>query len=188
VADRSAACEQLSPYVLGALSSRETSAFEAHLSGCSACQTDKRLFDEVFAALARTAPPATPAPEVRDRVLASVRAQEELLHPATDARLEHLRQFRTREPRIWSALAAAAAVLVTVALGSEEVRVRRLTAYSESAMAVLAAPDLTRIDLAGQSIAPRAAVVHSGAVPRACSSRRPTFPFPLPAARTSCGS
>src|SRR5262249_19725594 len=71
--DRDAACELLSPYVLDALDRTESETFQAHLATCPVCQEDKRLLEEVMAALAHAAPPASPAPEVRERVLASIR-------------------------------------------------------------------------------------------------------------------
>jgi anti-sigma-K factor RskA len=157
VADRDAACEQLSLYTLDGLNPSETSAFRAHLATCAVCQEDKQLLDEVVAALAHSAPPVSPAPEVRERLLASIRDHEpsrNVVEPFRPAQ-QTVRGRRGTTP-LWGMFAAAAAVFVTIALVAEEVRLRRAAAESQSTLAVLTAPDLARIDLAGQPVAPDA--------------------------------
>jgi anti-sigma factor RsiW len=120
VADRDAACEQLSVYTLDGLSPSETSAFRAHLATCSACQKDKRLLDEIVAALAHSAFPVSPTPELRERVLASIRAQERSHHSVEPFRPAQppVRARRERTP-FWGMLAAAATVVLTIALVAE---------------------------------------------------------------------
>jgi anti-sigma-K factor RskA len=155
--------DQAASYVLGALAPAERQAFEAHLAGCYMCAAEVRSLTPVAAALAHLVPPADPAAPVRARLLAAL---------------------PKRSPSYGSWLAAAASVAVAVALGGYaaqlrgrvttlETRLRETTARAEarerqmadvrrtafeaqSEVAVLAAPDLARIDLAGQPAAPRA--------------------------------
>jgi anti-sigma-K factor RskA len=159
-------------YVLGALAPGERRDFEAHAATCPVCLEEVRSLQRVTAALAHTVPQRTPRPELRTRVLSAIGAAP---HAAVE-----------RQPRVDSRswLPLAAAVLLTAGMGiyawslqqrvsTLEVRLneaerrassaerdtleaRRVADTATSAMAVLAAPDLTRIDLAGQAIAPRA--------------------------------
>jgi anti-sigma-K factor RskA len=156
--------DQAASYVLGALTPAETQAFEAHLATCAECAAEVRSLAPVAGALASLAGPAEPSASVRSGLLAAV---------------------RTSRPRPYmSWLAAAASVALAVALGAYasqlrgrvttlEARLRettlradaserlvavaRRTAFeAQSAVAVLAAPDLARIELAGQKVAPSA--------------------------------
>jgi anti-sigma factor ChrR (cupin superfamily) len=56
-------------YAAGAMPSEERAQFEAHLEGCSACQEAVRELGQVVLAFAEAAPPVTPRPEVRERLL-----------------------------------------------------------------------------------------------------------------------
>jgi anti-sigma-K factor RskA len=155
--------DQAASYVLGALNPAERQAFEAHLAACDLCAAEVRSFAPVVAALAHQAPQADPAAPVRVRLLAVL-------------------SKRSASYGGW--LAAAASVALAVALGGYaaqlrgrvttlETRLRQATARAEaserqmadvrrtafeaqSEVAVLAAPDLARIDLAGQPAAPGA--------------------------------
>lgn len=160
-------------YVLGALDPDERRTFEAHAATCSVCQEEVRSLQRVAAALAHAVPQRTPNPEVRARVLSTIAGAA-----------PHAAPVRTLQAGSGSWLPLAAAVVLTVAMGAYawslqqrlstlEVRLngaerrasaaerdtleaRRVADNATSAMAVLAAPDLTRIDLAGQPIAPQA--------------------------------
>lgn len=156
--------DQAPAYVLGALTPAERLAFEAHLAECAICAAEVRSLAPVTAGLARLVPEAEPAPEVRERLLAAI-----------------------AKPSAWSVswLAAAASVALAVVLGgySAQLRARvaglesqlreatrraeasegqvaearRVAFDAQSQVAILAAPDLARIDLAGQPVAPTAA-------------------------------
>ncbi|MGH9310004.1 MAG: anti-sigma factor [Vicinamibacterales bacterium] len=162
-------------YVLGALEPLERRAFEAHAATCALCREEVRSLSRVTDALAYSAPTRTPRPQLRSRVLASILGEtfSEAAHPPHD---------RQSMPLRWLPLAAA--IVVTAGLGwyaaslhgrlqdlegrlvSAERRAlaaetatqqaRQAADHAQLAMAVLAAPDLARIDLAGQSAAPRA--------------------------------
>lgn len=67
-------------YALGALEGEELAEFERHLrGGCAQCAATLAESEETLAALARSAPPAVPPPQVREallrRVTASARAR-----------------------------------------------------------------------------------------------------------------
>ena len=161
------------PYVLGALDAAERQAFEAHVATCPICRDEVRSLQRVADALARSVPQRTPRAEVRARVLAGIGLEEPA--PARDER---------RRSAVSSWLPLAASILVAVVLGAyalalqgrisdlearvddaerrasaaegETLQARRAADSAQSAMAVLAAPDLVRIDLAGQPAAPQA--------------------------------
>ncbi len=156
--------DQAASYVLGALTPAEKQAFEAHLATCARCAAEVRSLTPVAGALAALAPPADPAASVRAGLLAAIDTGRSRRYPS------------------W--LAAAASVALAVALGGYAAQLRgrvgtlegrlreatlraeagerqvadarRTTFEAQSAVAVLAAPDLARIDLAGQPAAPRA--------------------------------
>lgn len=157
--------DQSAAYVLGALTPAELVAFEAHLAGCLVCAAEVRSLTPIMARLALLGPAEQPGAGVRGRLLAAI---------------------STGSSRSWSAswFAAAASVTLAVALGGYaaqlrgrvsglETRLRDATLRAEagerqvadarrvafdaqSQVAVLAAPDLARIVLAGQPVAPSA--------------------------------
>lgn len=157
-------------YVLGSLDRGERDLFDAHLAGCEACAAEVRALRKVADALAHAVPQVTPSATLRDRALASL----------TGARAPH-RVERPAPPR-WLPLAATLALALGAAVYAASLQgrvadlearlaqalvqasaadravadARRVGVELQSAMAVLAAPDLVRIDLAGQPTAPQA--------------------------------
>jgi anti-sigma-K factor RskA len=159
------------PYVLGALDAAERRAFEAHVATCASCRQELRDLQPIVDALAYAVPQRTPRPELRERVLRTVAGTATTRAPAP-----------ARAPRSWLPLAAA--ILLAAALGAAawwfQARVAELDARlqdserraanaerqvtearqgaddTQAALAILTAPDLVRIDLAGQPPAPRA--------------------------------
>ncbi len=160
-------------YVLGSLDSGERAAFEAHMAGCEDCAAEVRALRRVTAALAHTVPQRTPRPELRQRVLGSLTRAS--TPPLGSRRLDGLGTG-------WLALAATLVLTVGVAVYATRLQTRvadlearleqalvqasaadravadarQVGAELQSAMGVLAAPDLVRIDLAGQPAAPQA--------------------------------
>jgi anti-sigma-K factor RskA len=156
--------DQAAAYVLGALTPAEQQVFEAHLATCVPCAAEVRSLALVGVALAQAAPAAEPPAPVRARLLARLSARHVSVHVG------------------W--LAAAASVALAVALGGYSLQlrgrvatlqsrlrdatlradagerqmadVRRTAVDAQSSLLVLAAPDLARIDLAGQPAAPTA--------------------------------
>jgi anti-sigma-K factor RskA len=158
-------------FVLGALDPEERRRFEAHARGCQACSDEVRSLRRVADALARTVPQFSPPPELRARVLSS----------ATGLTLHDVRAPLSRPSRSgW--LAMAAALILAVGAGGYALRLqsrvatletrldeaesraaaaesatrvaRRTADEAQTALGVLAAPDLVRIDLAGGKPAP----------------------------------
>ena len=160
-------------YVLGSLDAGERTSFEAHLAGCEECAAEVRALRRVTAALAQSVPQRTPRPELRQRALASLAGVSKA--PPASRRVQSLAGN-------WLPLAATLALALGVAvyaaglqarIAGLETRLeqalvqasaadravadaRRVGAELQSAMGVLAAPDLVRIDLAGQTTAPQA--------------------------------
>jgi len=158
-------------YVLGSLDPDERATFEAHLAGCPECAAEVRGLGSVVEALARSVPQRTPRPELRARVLAGFGAQA----PTTRAR-------GAGGARQWLPLAAAVVLSIGIGVYAARLQVRvavledrleqarlqaaaaetavadarRVNTELQSAMGVLAAPDLVRIDLTGQMPAPQA--------------------------------
>ena len=157
-------------YVLGALDAAERQRFEAHLAACPVCSEEVRSLGGVVAALGRSVPQIAPDPALRSRVLRAVTGTAPA--PAAPPRSAiawlpfaasllvaiglggYARQLQGRvgllETRVDSAERRAAAAERGV------VEARRVADEAQTAMAVLQAPDLVRVDLSGQQAAPQA--------------------------------
>jgi anti-sigma-K factor RskA len=161
-------------YALGALSEAECRAFEAHVATCPECAEEVRGFAAVTSGLAAGVPQVDPPAALRDRVLRAASAGPPRASGGK----------APRSTRGIFAFLSAAAALVAIALGlyavslqqrirvlEEELRLasartadvqRQLVQYKVASdlaskiRAILAAPDLRRIDLAGQKAAPGA--------------------------------
>ena len=166
-------------WALGALPEAEARTVEAHLAECPECQAEARTAGAVAVGLAGSAPDAAPSPAVRDRLMAVVASGQ----PRVDPLPFVVRERPSLAARTgW--LVAAASLLLAAYLTWDGLRLRdqvatlsaqlaeakALVAAADtriaslqntaergtSAMAVLTAPDLARIDLAGQPDAPDA--------------------------------
>jgi anti-sigma-K factor RskA len=159
--------DQAAAYVLGALAPAERQAFEAHLAACALCAAEVRSLALVGVALAQAAPAAEPAPAVRDRLLSSIAAASPRhasgrgvwMAVAASIALAavlggYSLQLRGRVATLQSRLRDA--TLRAEAGERQMADVRRTAADAQSSLLVLAAPDLARIDLAGQPAAPSA--------------------------------
>ena len=158
-------------WALGALPEAEARTVEAHLAECPECQAEARTAGAVAVGLAGSAPAAAPSPAVRDRLMSVVEVGlQPRRQPSLAARTGWLVAaaslvlaayltwdgLRLRDQvATLSAQLAEAKALVAAA----DTRIASLQNTAErgtSAMAVLTAPDLARIDLAGQPDAPEA--------------------------------
>jgi anti-sigma-K factor RskA len=163
-------------YVLGALEPDERRSFESHLAQCDLCASEVRSLGRATAGLAQTVPLVTPRAALRDRVLLAVGA------PDVRASAPTIVQPRWRVGD-WLAYAACVAVATAAVLYAMNLRsrvenlearlevaqlrlaaadramvdARRVAFETQSAMAVLAAADLVRVDLQGAPAAPQAA-------------------------------
>jgi len=164
--------EQLPVYAIGALTVAERAAVEAHVRGCAACAAELAQFAPVSSALAQIVPQHDPPAALRARVLAAAGARV----VAMPAR---------RPVTAWAPwLAAAAMLLVSIGAASYAVSLRervrvleaqlrdallrvdegerrvnvalRAAADAQTPLSILMAPDVRRIDLAGQAVAPSA--------------------------------
>jgi anti-sigma-K factor RskA len=159
------------PYVLGALDPAERRVFEAHAATCQLCLDEVRSLRRVAEALARGVPERTPRPELRARVLGSIMGVAST-PPVAPVRVA------------WSWLPLAASLVLAIGVGAyawqlqerltqlegrlneaerrasaaegREMEARRQAGAAQVAMAVFAAPDLARIELAGLQPAPTA--------------------------------
>lgn len=82
MSDRCQHADTVAAYLLGALAQDEAASFEAHLDACPSCREDLVALRPVVDALPAAAPPAEPAAELRGRLMATVRAEAELLQAA----------------------------------------------------------------------------------------------------------
>jgi len=164
-------------YALGALTPAERRAFEAHLAGCAECTAEVKSLSAVTSALAQAVPQQDPPASLRARILGQVGGADPRAQPAPAGRRPLATAYLP-----W--LATAAMVVLAIGLGvyaatlrsrvetlefrlraamqqadaSERqiAELRRVAVETVSQMAVLASPDLQRIDLAGQPVAPQA--------------------------------
>jgi anti-sigma-K factor RskA len=111
--------DDVAAYVLGAMEEPEVRPFEQHLAHCRECQRELEALRSAVEALPGAAP-ARPAPaELRERVMATVRAEakQQAPQPRTKAR----RKLWPIAPRRWAgsavAVAAAAAAVVLLVTG-----------------------------------------------------------------------
>jgi anti-sigma-K factor RskA len=160
-------------YVLGALEADESKTFESHLATCDVCASEVRSLGLVTAGLAQTVPQVTPRAALRDRVLLAVGARDQRAAEArprwamTDwlayaacvaiatAAALYAMNLRTRVATLEDRLALAQERLA--AADRSVVDSRRVVFEMQSAMAVMAAADLMRVDLQGAPAAPQAA-------------------------------
>jgi len=167
-------------WALGALPEAEARRVEAHLSECPECQADAQTAGAVTVGLAGSAPDQAPSPAVRATLMSVVAAG---LQPRTNPLPFVVRDRPSLAARTGWLVAAASLVLsgyltwdglrlrdqvATLSTrlaeaqalnAAAETRVTNLQHAAErgvSAMAVLTAPDLAQIDLAGQPEAPDA--------------------------------
>jgi hypothetical protein len=118
-------CEQsvdAAPYVLGALDRDDS--FRAHLDGCATCRAEVSELQLVVDTLPATVPPVLAPRALRERVLATVRSEAELLRAAghqTDepSKLASRRRSR-RGPFMtaWVAIAASVALVAVIVLNN----------------------------------------------------------------------
>lgn len=74
--------DTVAAYLLGALPDAERHRFEAHLADCAPCREDAAELRIVADALLLAAPPVPPPRELRERLMATVRAEADVLSAA----------------------------------------------------------------------------------------------------------
>jgi anti-sigma-K factor RskA len=122
-------CRQLADaaaYVLGALETDELARYREHIEGCAQCRAEVAELQSVVDELPMSVPPAAAPESLRERILANVRSEAELLNAAGHAADEPVKSGRPwyrRNDFMLGAGAAAAAglaalVAVLIAVGS----------------------------------------------------------------------
>jgi anti-sigma-K factor RskA len=163
-------------YVLGALDEGDRRAFEAHLASCDQCASAVRSFAPAVSALAASALGPAPDGDVRARLLDRVRSRDAQKRPYPFS--AGGRGFGVS----WLVVAASIALAVLVGGYALELRsrvrvlerrlhqetlradagerrmadVRTTAANAQSAVSILTASDVARVELAGQAAAPKA--------------------------------
>jgi anti-sigma-K factor RskA len=173
-----------SAYVLGTLEPGERDEFAVHLTTCDACQEEVRSLQRVVTALAAAAPTRTPPAELRDRVLNSIPGGHVGRVPPDPppAIVSQSRSSSWGDPRVWLPAAALLALSIGLSFYANTLRQRigvlearldvairdgaasrlavanaeQTAMRAQRTMAVLADPDMAKIDLAGQKGAPSA--------------------------------
>lgn len=109
-------------YVLGALAPEERASFEAHLRSCPLCAAEVASLTDIAQALDQAVPAVDPPPQLRERILASVRLDAARAPRAVDRGVEEVRfspvpvERRARSWPLWTGWMAAAASLAVAAL------------------------------------------------------------------------
>lgn len=98
--------EDLAAYALGLLDHNETQEIEAHLAACPLCRAELSRYEDVVGDLGAMVPPVPPSPELRERLVADIRATPDLAS-----------RRRRQVPLAWLAVAATIAVISLVAAG-----------------------------------------------------------------------
>jgi anti-sigma-K factor RskA len=109
--------QDAAPYVLGALTDAEHDAFLVHLESCASCRKEVASLQVVAHSLSAAVPQLSAPGEVRDRVMATVRAEAKL----RQERAPRVRSWRLGSKRpSWrlglASVAVTAAALVAIAL------------------------------------------------------------------------
>ena len=148
-------------YVLGSLDPNERQEFEAHIAGCGDCAAEVASLRPVVNVLATSVPQVTPRAEVRNRILDVAAGAGLKTGPYTVRDRRSLHDRKPPSALVWLPLAAA--IVIAVGAGIYALRLQRQVGelqarfdQAQATTAVLAAPDLARIDLQGQTIAPAA--------------------------------
>ena len=160
-------------YALGVLDAAERTAFEAHLATCAECTADVRQLRLAAGALAHGVPQVSPPPSLRARIMGQVSfaappaaASAVVVHDrrGLPAWLQiaamlvvgagifvYAQRMQARVSNLEAQLQQAQAQVATADRQTAELRTVAFRA--QSAMGVFAAPDVARIDLAGQAVA-----------------------------------
>lgn len=162
-------------WALGALPEAEARKVEAHLQECPKCQADAQTAGAVAVGVAGSAPDHAPSAAVRERLMSAVARPDPLPfvvrdRPSLAARTGWLvaaaslvlcayltwdgLRLRDQVASLSAQLAEAKALVA--AADSRVALLQNAAERGTSAMAILTAPDLARIDLAGQPDAPDA--------------------------------
>jgi anti-sigma-K factor RskA len=108
--------DDVGSYVLRALPDDENARFEAHLATCEQCRRDVAELQVAADTLPLAAVQVAPPPELRDRIMAVVRSEAELLTAAESPAAAAAPPPQRRERRRWWALRPLPAVGLATAV------------------------------------------------------------------------
>ncbi|HKG39356.1 MAG TPA: anti-sigma factor [Conexibacter sp.] len=121
MSDRCQHADTVAAFLLSALSDWERREFEAHMATCARCREDVASLRVVADVLPLAVPPVAPPPQLRDRLMETVRAEADVLSaagPAADRpQPQRRRRFALSFGRPLAIAGAAAALVLGVALG-----------------------------------------------------------------------
>lgn len=103
--------ENVGAYLLGALPDMEAEVFERHLDSCPTCRRELDELRVASEALPRAVEPVVPPPELKESLMATVRAEAAQQQEAKGKR-RWSRPFLERLPRLTPGFAAVAATCV----------------------------------------------------------------------------
>lgn len=104
-------------FALGALTSGDAAAVDAHLNGCRRCAIQVEPLVDVAFLLPMTCDDVAPSPDLETRVLAAIHAENEAMGPIP-ANVASLDEHRRRRRPSLRAVGAVAAAVVAVAVGT----------------------------------------------------------------------
>lgn len=117
--------ELLTANALTALDAEDARALEAHLADCADCRSEMNEWQQTAAVLALDAHPIEPSSELRQRILASVRAEgrasesariDNRAEPITGPDDSRVLTFERPRKNIWSSLGSLGAIAATLAM------------------------------------------------------------------------
>jgi len=132
--------EMLAPYALTALDHADARTLEEHLVTCLNCRRELDDWQATVAALALNAPPVEPSPQVRPRILESVRAERSTAPHGSDKSeqtIPTLIPFQQTK-RFWNATQKFGALAAGVAFLALLISVLVLWKHNRSAQAEIA--------------------------------------------------
>ena len=137
--------ELLAANALTALDAEEARALEAHLEGCADCRSEMNGWQETAAFLAFAVKTVAPSPQLRERILASMRAGDDAEKLANDRAKPTIGSADSkvlafeRPPRnVWTSLGSFGAIAATLAVVALLVSLAVLWQQNRSAQVELA--------------------------------------------------
>jgi anti-sigma-K factor RskA len=169
--------ELLVLYSLDALDGADTRVLEEHLNTCAECRDELIELRDTGALLAHAATPAEPSPDVRDRILASIKREQPASSPAAkviEMKPRAQRNLWTMGLRAAAAIAFVAMLVGIIVLWRRDMRMRQELAQlsrqvntqqhelvhdrdvlgrQRDALALLNSPSAKKMELAGTQTA-----------------------------------